>query len=61
MRAQIDASVCVVCGMCVAAAPEAFFMDEKGRLHGVEEIPARSLDDALQVMEDCPVGAISMR
>lgn len=61
MRAQIDASICVVCGMCVSAAPEAFFMDEKGRPHGVEKLVPYVIDDALQVMEDCPVGAISIR
>ncbi len=47
--------------MCVQAAPEAFFMDEAGRPKGRGVIPPHAIDDALQVMEDCPVGAISLR
>ena len=38
--------------------PEGFRMGEKGLAEGYRELPDYAIDDALQVAEDCPVGAI---
>lgn len=57
MRVVVDKDVCVRCGMCVGAAPAVFCMTVDG-IASAPEIPQEFLDDAIQVMEDCPVGAI---
>lgn len=56
----VDEALCVACGMCAAACPAAFSMDGK-RARGGRKIPEEYLDDAWQVLEDCPVGAIELR
>ena len=61
MQAFVDKDICVACGMCVGACPEGFRMGADGLAEGYQELPEAAVDDALQVAEDCPVGAISVR
>ncbi|MDD6383414.1 ferredoxin [Mitsuokella sp.] len=59
MVSYVNEMLCVACGMCAAACPEGFSM-EGNMAKGGREIPAACLDDAWQVMEDCPAGAIEL-
>ena len=61
MKGYVDKDLCVACGMCVGACPEGFCMGADGLAEGYQELPEAAVDDALQVVEDCPVGAISVR
>ena len=60
MRAEVDVSLCVRCCACVASVPGAFCRDEKGEVQGRRELYREDLEDALEAMADCPVGAISI-
>ena len=60
MRAVVDKELCVACGMCAGACPEGFRLGADGLAEGWQELPDSALDDAWQVAEDCPVGAISI-
>ena len=60
MRGYVDKELCVACGMCAACCPEGFRMGAEGRAEGWQELPLESLEDALQVAGDCPVGAITV-
>ncbi len=61
MKGYVDTDICVGCGMCVVACPEGFRLGADGLAEGWQELPAESLDDAWQVAEDCPVGAIAVQ
>ena len=61
MRGYVDKDTCVACGMCVGACPAGFRLGADGLAEGWQELPVASIDDAWQVAEDCPVGAISLR
>ena len=60
MKAEIDKSLCVGCGMCVSTCPEVFQFGTAGLAESREKIPAYALEDALQTAGDCPVGAINI-
>lgn len=60
MKGYVDKTLCVGCGMCAGACPAGFRLGEDGLAEGCGELPATILDDAWQVAEDCPVGAISL-
>ena len=61
MKAHVDKSTCVGCGMCVGACREAYRMGADRLAEGGQEIPPQSVDDALQAAEDCPAGAIKVK
>ncbi|MEU6352934.1 ferredoxin [Streptomyces sp. NPDC047072] len=55
----VDKRVCVRTGLCAAAAPEQFALDEEGQGHARSEtLPASEL--LLEVAESCPIEAISV-
>ena len=56
----IDNSICIFCGVCVRETPAVFSRDEDGRIivRGSGEVEPQVMDDLLETMEDCPVGAI---
>lgn len=60
MQVLVDKEICVACGMCAGACPAVFRMGADGLAEAGGELPAAAVDDALQVAEDCPVGAISV-
>lgn len=60
MRAEVDLALCVRCCACVAAVPGAFFRDERGEVRGRQELYREDLEDAMEAMADCPVGAIRL-
>ena len=61
MKGYVDKDMCVGCGMCAGACPDGFHMGDDGLAEGYQELPEGSVDDARQVAEDCPVGAITVK
>lgn len=60
MRAMVDQSGCIGCGLCEGTAPEVFQLD--GGVAGVicEEIPPEHEDAAREARDGCPVSVISL-
>ena len=59
MNLSIDSAACVSCGMCAERLPALFRIDRAAHTAALIRRPAPTEeDDALEVAEDCPAGAI---
>ena len=59
MNLSIDAAACVSCGMCEDRLPAVFRVDRAKRTAVILRQPQPvEQDDACEVLEDCPAGAI---
>ena len=62
MKALVDRNACIGCETCVGICPEVFSMDDEGISVAIdEEIGTDVLELAEEAMDDCPVGAITMK
>ena len=62
MKALVDRNACIGCETCVGICPEVFSMDDEGISVAIdEEIDTDILELAEEAMDDCPVGAITMK
>ena len=62
MKALVDRNACIGCETCVGICPEVFSMDDEGISVAIdEEIGTDVLELAKEAMDDCPVGAITMK
>ncbi|HEX3026639.1 MAG TPA: ferredoxin [Clostridia bacterium] len=61
MKATIDRSGCISCGLCPEVCPEVFRMAEDGfaEVHA-EEVPAEAEAKAVEAQESCPVSVIAV-
>jgi ferredoxin len=61
MKAMIDRSGCIACGLCAETCPEVFEMAEDGLAEVVaNEVPADAEDKAVEAQEGCPVSVIKV-
>lgn len=60
MKAVVDQSVCIGCGLCTEICPEVFSLNDQGVAQATEVIPADSEDLAEEAADNCPVSAISI-
>lgn len=61
MKATIDKSLCIGCGLCADTCPRVFEMRDDGFSHVIlEPIPPEQQDCTLEAVEICPVTAISV-
>lgn len=60
MKAHVDKSECIACGLCVETCPEVFRIgsDDKSEVY-LEEIPASLESCVIQAKDECPVSAIT--
>ncbi len=61
MKATIDRSGCISCGLCEEVCPEIFQMAEDGiaEVH-CDEVPKEAEDCAIEAQEVCPVSVIKV-
>ena len=59
-RVEVDRSVCIGSGLCVASAPDGFRLDGGRQSHPVKEETDAS-EALLAAAESCPVEAIALR
>jgi len=57
---QIDRDLCIGNAMCRAAAPKAFIADSDGQ-STVADPAAESLENLMEAVASCPVGAVVVR
>lgn len=61
MKAMIDRSGCIACGLCIDTCPNVFAMADDGFAEViVEEVPESDEDSAVEAQEGCPVSVISV-
>ncbi|NLT11558.1 MAG: ferredoxin [Clostridiaceae bacterium] len=61
MKAFIDRSGCIACGLCSQICPEVFRMADDGLAEVyVEEVPSESEVDATDAMVSCPASVITV-
>jgi ferredoxin len=59
MKACVDKSLCIGCGLCTAVCPEVFEMDDDGMAKAIEvEIPEKLSGSVEDAKTQCPVSAI---
>ena len=62
MKATIDRSGCISCGLCVDTCPEVFRMADDGVTEVyVDEVPKEAEDTAVESQEGCPVSVIEVK
>lgn len=61
MKAAIDRSGCIGCGLCVDTCPQVFAMADDGTAEVISRIiPADAQDSAVEAAEGCPVSVITV-
>lgn len=61
MKASIDRSGCISCGLCPTTCPEVFRMAEDGLAEVyVEKVPTEVETSAVEAQESCPVSVIKV-
>lgn len=59
MKLKVNQDVCIGCGACAAIADDVFEIDDTGLATTiVDEVPEKSIEDAIDAKEGCPVYAI---
>lgn len=61
MKAKLDRSGCISCGLCAETCPEVFRMADDGiaEVH-TETVPEAAEDTAVEAQEGCPVSVIEV-
>lgn len=61
MKAEVDAEVCIGCGLCVEICPEVFEMNDNNiAVVKVDSVPAETESSSREAAENCPVEAIKV-
>lgn len=61
MKATLDRSGCIACGMCAEICPAVFRMADDGIAEAyVEDVPAAEEENATEAMNSCPVSVITV-
>jgi len=58
MKAQVNAELCVGCGLCVDVCPDVFVMEEDKAKVKANPVPSGSEESCNKTKEDCPVEAV---
>ena len=60
MKAIIDRSGCIACGLCIETCPEVFRMADDGLAEVYAEVDETTEDIAIDARDGCPVSVISL-
>ncbi|QAT50576.1 ferredoxin [Caproiciproducens sp. NJN-50] len=62
MKASLDRSGCISCGLCPQTCPEVFRMGDDGIAEVYQEnVPEGSEGKAVEAQEGCPVSVITVK
>ena len=62
MKAYLDRSGCISCGLCADTCPQVFRMASDGIAEVYQEdIPINAENEALEAQENCPVSVITTK
>lgn len=60
MKATIDQSGCIACGVCVATCPSVFRMGDNMAEVFADPVPKDHIEHAMKARDDCPVSVIDL-
>jgi ferredoxin len=60
MKATVDKSLCIGCGLCPDICPEVFAMDGDQAIAKVDTVPAGAEDACRDAAQQCPSEAIKI-
>lgn len=60
MKAKLDRSGCIACGLCTETCPEVFRMGDGAAEVYREDVPPEAEDLALEAQDNCPVSVITV-
>ncbi len=60
MIVKVDPDLCIGCGLCINTVPGVFEMDEDKAVAKSGVVDEADEESARQMVEDCPVNAISV-
>ncbi len=60
MKAIVDKSGCIACGLCVTTCPEVFRLASDGIAEAYAEVTDNLVDSATEARDGCPVSVISL-
>lgn len=60
MKAIVDKSGCISCGVCINTCPEVYRFDGDGAAEAYAEVTAELEERATQARDDCPVSVITI-
>ncbi|HOX37765.1 MAG TPA: ferredoxin [Candidatus Brocadiia bacterium] len=61
MKVVVDTETCTACGLCEDACPKVFRLGDEYAEVIADPVPAADEEAARKTVEDCPVGAISVK
>lgn len=62
MKATLDRSGCISCGLCAETCPEVFRMADDGVAEVYQEnVPVEAAETAVEAQEGCPVSVIEVQ
>lgn len=62
MKAELDRSGCIACGLCAETCPEVFRMAEDGIAEAyTEDVPQEAEESAIEAQDGCPVAVITVK
>jgi ferredoxin len=60
MKACVDKSLCISCGLCASIAPDIFEIEDDGFAGAVGEVTSANEAEAKEAEMSCPVSAITV-
>lgn len=60
MKAIIDKSGCIGCGLCAATCPEVFDMGDDGLAEVIADPTPETIENAAEAADGCPVAVITV-
>lgn len=60
MKAQVDSTICIGCGLCPDICPEVFEMDDAIAKVKIDPVPPDAEESCKEAADSCPVSAISI-
>lgn len=58
-KLKVNGNICIGCGACAGTYPNIFQFNDEGIAEVIEENQNQESEDAEEMVEICPVGAIS--
>jgi ferredoxin len=60
MKAVVDKSGCIACGLCVSTCPDVFRIGSDGLAEAYAEVTPELEGNAQEARDECPVSVISI-